>query len=425
MLRLSRTGPGVFTIAMTGKNFATIADAFAFLFFIAGLFALFICAYAASLSADAATGVRVFSLGLLIAGASTVVGWLLGLLFGIPRTLSRPLTVAAVGPGSTTTASAPTSRVNTNLEDVSDWLTKTLIGVGLTQLYLVPGKIWHVSEVMNTSGFGWHPHGALLGAGLILYFTPGGFWLGYVATRTILTKLFDSVDEAGAEAEIVLVKDQLQLSVVERAVASATDPEVVRADRALLRMPMHAMNTPRQLAAWGVAKARAGQLALGTLALEEARDADPSDESCRDALAKLYTIQDRVPEAESLLRDAPVNDLAVLWALYEDSPAGFTRAIEIGEGLLKTGKQKDNVNLQIWLACAYGQQHASALAAGDAGLVRTARDKVIAHVEAAVALDARARPLIVSLWKPAPGSAEDDLATIPGGDPDMVRLLTP
>lgn len=417
--------PGVFAQAMIGKNFALLADAFARVFFFAGGVALLFSAGAAWATTDGLTASRVLGLGLFVAGASTVFGWLLGLLFGIPRTLARPQPAAtpdASGPRAPEKA-ASTSRVNTNLEDISDWLTKTLIGVGLTQLNTFPTKIWTFAELINTSGFGWSSHGSLLGVGLLLYFLPGGFWLGYVATRTVLTKLFDSVEEATDEAELVLAKDQIKLNVEGKAIAPAVDPDVVRADRALLRMPMHTMNTARQLAAWGVARARAGQIGLGILALEEARDADPSDQSVSEALINLYTVENRIPEAESLLKGAPDSDVAVLWALYEDAPAGFRRAIEIGERLLKLPENKRNVNLRVWLACAYGQQHAQALKDGQTDLADTSRAKVLENIAAAVASDERVRPWIISLWKPAPGASEDDLASLPPDDPGMTDLL--
>lgn len=419
------TQMGIFARSMTGKNFAVLADAFGIWFFTAGSIALGLSVLAAGVTSDLATAFRVLSLGLLVAGASTIIGWLLGLLFGIPRTLARPQPAGsaegdkALGPQK----SASTSRVNTNLEDISDWLTKTLIGVGLTQLYLLPHKIWSFAELINTSGFGWNPHGVLLGVGLLLYFMPGGFWLGYVATRTVLTKLFDSVEEATEVAEVVLAKDQIKLSVEGRAILPAADPEVVRADRALLRLPMHAMNTARQLAAWGVAKARAGQVALGVVALEEARDADPSDLSIRDALLSLYTIQRRAPEAESLLEGAPDINLAVLWALYENTPAGFRRAIEIGERLVRKPENKGDINLRVWLACAYGQEHAQALRDGQADLAEMSRAKVLENVEAAVDLDSRVKPWIISLWHAAPGSPDNDLSSLPADDPDMTRIV--
>jgi hypothetical protein len=59
------------------------------------------------------------------AGAAGAVGGIVGFLFGIPRARSEA-SIVEVG---ATRAFLP----NTNLEQISDWLTKTIVGVGLVQ----------------------------------------------------------------------------------------------------------------------------------------------------------------------------------------------------------------------------------------------------------------------------------------------------
>ena len=84
----------------------------------------------------------------LLAGACLLVGGLLGFLFGVPRSArgidhstGKPEGAkgATVDP-ATTDGDASEYRPNTNLEEVSDWLTKILVGVGLTQLINAPAK---------------------------------------------------------------------------------------------------------------------------------------------------------------------------------------------------------------------------------------------------------------------------------------------
>lgn len=64
------------------------------------------------------------SVGLLAAFAASAVGALIGFLFGVPK-----------GPSSKDGQQQSGSyyRPNTNLEEVSDWLTKIIVGVGLIQ----------------------------------------------------------------------------------------------------------------------------------------------------------------------------------------------------------------------------------------------------------------------------------------------------
>src|SRR5204862_8287798 len=63
----------------------------------------------------------------LVAGGAWVTGGLIGFLFGIPRSLADQ--------DRRGDQSGPSARyqANTNLEQISDWLTKILVGVGLVK----------------------------------------------------------------------------------------------------------------------------------------------------------------------------------------------------------------------------------------------------------------------------------------------------
>jgi hypothetical protein len=64
----------------------------------------------------------------------------------------------------------------------------------LTQLYSVPHFLWAKAGQLNDYGFAWKDSGQLLALGLFIYFATGGFWLGYVGTRTVLTALLNMID---------------------------------------------------------------------------------------------------------------------------------------------------------------------------------------------------------------------------------------
>jgi hypothetical protein len=226
-----------------------IADWFIWRFTLFGGAAIIFASAAAWIQGGYPLGVRVLGLSILFGAASTSSGWLLGLLFGVPRTLARgalgnganpphpqPQPPAGGPPGSGQQAGGPppggepppppagqsaggaggqapppgdhaqrvnasrANGVNTNLEDISDWLTKTIVGVGLTQLYSVPHFLWAKADQLNNAGFGWPNHGQLLALSLFVYFSTGGFWLGYVGTRTVLTALLNMVDNPAQQA---------------------------------------------------------------------------------------------------------------------------------------------------------------------------------------------------------------------------------
>jgi hypothetical protein len=68
--------------------------------------------------------------GLAVASAAEVSGALLGFLFGIPRVLAAD---QSRNHDSRRNQMSDAIIANTNLEQISDWLTKILVGVGLTQ----------------------------------------------------------------------------------------------------------------------------------------------------------------------------------------------------------------------------------------------------------------------------------------------------
>ena len=97
----------------------------------------------ASQALSLAQVVSVIGVAVVIAGAALLTGSLLGFLFGIPRTLQQETTVAASQNQSKDIAKQDSPQgisyqVNTNLEQISDWLTKILVGVGLTQISALP-----------------------------------------------------------------------------------------------------------------------------------------------------------------------------------------------------------------------------------------------------------------------------------------------
>ncbi len=128
-------------------------------------------------------GLEVLAVGLLTAAAAFAAGALLGFLFGIPRFLAQQGTAPA--PGAT---NGPTYTPNTNLEQISDWLTKILVGVGLVQL----GQIGHGISVLGKGveeGLGKDTHSIAIM--LMVSFSIVGFLSSYLFTRLRLQKVLE------------------------------------------------------------------------------------------------------------------------------------------------------------------------------------------------------------------------------------------
>jgi tetratricopeptide (TPR) repeat protein len=146
-----------------------------------------------------------WSTSLCWAGACLAFGVLAGFLFGIPKTLQRDgigtRTRDNKNAGSRNEADKqfPSDsgddfgqRVNTNLEDISDWLTKILVGLGLTQIKIIPDKLKGAAEYV-AGGLGGQKEKEFA-LGLIIYFSVVGFLAGYLLTRLILQRAFFYAD---------------------------------------------------------------------------------------------------------------------------------------------------------------------------------------------------------------------------------------
>jgi hypothetical protein len=126
--------------------------------------------------AFATDGASVFAVALLVGAAAFVAGGLLGFLFGIPRSGVADGVVSADSP------QAVVYRSNTNLEQISDWLTKILVGLGLVEL----GKLVHqISRLVDflAPSLGGSDSSKSFALAILTLFSVSGFLIFYVATR--------------------------------------------------------------------------------------------------------------------------------------------------------------------------------------------------------------------------------------------------
>lgn len=112
---------------------------------------------------------------------ASAVGTLIGFLFGIPRTLQDEKLLASDGSSQS---------VNTNLEQISDWLTKILVGVALTQLHSLRGELTQLANYFAIAGA---PSVTLA---IVLNFGIAGFFSGYLLTRLFLAGAFEEAQRS-------------------------------------------------------------------------------------------------------------------------------------------------------------------------------------------------------------------------------------
>ncbi|WP_441250876.1 hypothetical protein [Kitasatospora sp. McL0602] len=141
-------------------------------------------------AASADDWTRALGGGLMVAGGFTVAGGGLGFLFGIPRLLTSG---AAADPDDLHTTSTANYAPNTNLEQVSDWLTKILLGAGLTQLVTLPHRLRQLGDAVAPL-VGGGSGAAGFGAALAVYFAVVGFLSGWLLTRLRMARAFSVAD---------------------------------------------------------------------------------------------------------------------------------------------------------------------------------------------------------------------------------------
>jgi hypothetical protein len=133
--------------------------------------------------------------------ATYATGFGVGFLFGIPRVLQKDSSNSDISAGDYN------QRVNTNLEQISDWLTKIIVGLGLVQLQQIPGFIKRVSLWVATSlplaTTSTLNQAAAFSTALIVYFCITGFLAGYLLTRLYLAGAFRRADRPPSTTVVI------------------------------------------------------------------------------------------------------------------------------------------------------------------------------------------------------------------------------
>jgi hypothetical protein len=144
--------------------------------------------------------VQYLGVGLLTAFAAYVTGCLFGFLFGIPKVVSSgelrhkgedkspTVSLKPSTDGTVTASPAGEFTPSTNLSEVSDWLTKLLLGAGLVQLTHLGGPLGGLIDAV-AQGLGQVPAGAtpsgmarVVAGALLVTYVVVGFLSGYVVT---------------------------------------------------------------------------------------------------------------------------------------------------------------------------------------------------------------------------------------------------
>ena len=155
---------------------------------------------------------------LVIGLAATLLGAFVGFLFGVPKFNKNFDPNAGY-------AQQHQYNPNTNLEDISDWLSKIIIGVTLTQLLKIPAALMSVAKyVIANSNNDKVAYAQPVIISIIIYFLIAGFFISYCYTRVMLPDLFRLTtrnNELEGENSLLAEGARQQQAVVKAAAAPA------------------------------------------------------------------------------------------------------------------------------------------------------------------------------------------------------------
>lgn len=180
---------------------------------------------------------RLLFIELLVAAGATSVGGLLGFLFGMPR---GPVESPPADDGSDKVALSITYRPSNNLEQVSDWLTKILIGVGLVELTKLQGALSALGRSVEMS-FAGAPAGTGVATQIVvLTFLVFGFLASFLWTRIYygpLQTLADRDVVNSLQAKLVVSQTELKQEKETRKKAVSVAHSMVKGEIAIPSAP--------------------------------------------------------------------------------------------------------------------------------------------------------------------------------------------
>ena len=355
-------------------------------------------------------------------------GFLFGFLFGIPKSLQRKSASEDSESKSNQTDgtaqngnSSEILRVNTNLEEISDWLTKVLVGATLTQVVRIPRYVSTVANFM--AGNSSSDIQSSFSAALLIYFGSVGFLAGYLLTRLFFSGAFKRGDREILPSFAALA--QLQSFVVS---GKATDPSksLQELTKKISQTPISANSNAELANAVAVSSLVQGNNLRAFEATDIVLQRDPKDPWALLNRARLFaqigtdvraTVEQLQQSKASITQETSADIVETIYSelayyqLYVDAPTGYQAAIATVEEYLSKYRPKQ-ADLYINLACAYGQEHALLKSQGASQEeIDQARDRAIEAMKNAIDLNPAARKRLVEMVKAKPTDEDNDLTT--------------
>ncbi|MEJ1158067.1 hypothetical protein [Prosthecomicrobium sp. N25] len=313
-----------------------------------------------------------------VSAAWLTIGGFLGFLFGVPRLVQR-----APSEPETESASYRTALLNSNsnLEQISDWLTKIFVGLGLVNLQRLPDALERYSRIFDDA--------QMLRSGMALaasqYYVSItavalgiGFMIVYIETRTRITALL--MVQEGYNKEATVSDEQFQQAASAPQFLAAEGNGDIRpvlsistirnqpipADKAVLSASASEIDTLKKRVARAAAFARSGNyMAAESEWLQVIADPEGSKElDYYLRLAEVRSAQGRPRDALSTLiqartkfgDDYEILRRSIFTALYIQQPDSFDQALKAAAAITSQSGHVVDAMVYVWIAAAYGQK---------------------------------------------------------------------
>ena len=169
----------------------------------------------------------------MIAAGAVMSGGVIGFLFALPRSITVAVPVG--GAAAAKELRSITIRPNTNLEEVSDWVAKIIVGLTLTQLNRIPGAASRFFHALGRS-LGSSPRDMTFAGSLVIFCSIVGFLMSWLSTRMFVGRWMAASDwplEAAA-AEAARRRDRHMETAIAHARSGTVTDESPPASRAVL-----------------------------------------------------------------------------------------------------------------------------------------------------------------------------------------------
>ncbi|REG90836.1 pYEATS domain-containing protein [Flavobacterium aquicola] len=139
-------------------------------------------------------GSKILFIGIILGIAAFISSFFLGTLFGMPKRNNEKESDYSL---------------NNSLVEISDWLTKIIVGLGLVNLKEIPGFLISLGEYVKASS---KYDGQLLNVysiGIVIYFGFLGLYIGYNYMRLVLSNKYKYADDNLIRKELEMANEKI------------------------------------------------------------------------------------------------------------------------------------------------------------------------------------------------------------------------